>query len=224
MRVSATLLRLAGSMSFLALGASLSGCALTREELELPVRHGSNPAHGPAVSIVRVSDVRQFELQPHEPSTPSLKYGEIGEKSITSRAFARKHDAFTALGDILLPRGRTVAQVVEETVTRVFQERGYRVVVGNAEPDAIPVEIDIDRFWAWSAPGFSEVTVEFSSSLLVRAPLAGFDSSENFAGRSRIRCQIANEDAWVEVMAKGLEDLAENLAWKIPTAVSEKSE
>ena len=204
-----------------AVACGTAGCALTRAELDLPAKRLANPASGPAVHITAVKDMRKFEKDPDEPSTPSLKGGEIDDKSITSRAFARKRNAYgKALGDILLPPGRTVANVVEETVTRAFQERGYRVVGTDIDAKATPVEVDINQFWAWFTPGFWAVTVEFKSSLDVRVPISEFDSSALVQGTSQISCQIANEDAWVEVMTKGLDDLVANLKARIPSPPS----
>lgn len=74
---------------------------------------------------MRVTDRRVFEADPDDPSTPSLKGGEIHNTATTSRAIARKRGGFgKAWGDILLPEGRTVAHLMEEALTRAFQDAG----------------------------------------------------------------------------------------------------
>ena len=70
------------------------GCATNRGIVDVQVEDTANPASGKAVKIVKVVDKRKFELAPGSPSTPSLKNGEVNDKSITSRAVARKRNAY----------------------------------------------------------------------------------------------------------------------------------
>ena len=128
-----------------------TGCATTRGVIDVPAKAGPNPASGPAVRIDRVTDRRFFEIDPRQANIPSLMNdAEIKDPKITSRAIARKRGGFgKALGDVLLPEGRTVMQVVEEALTWSLQEAGYRVV-NKQYPEAstaIPLEADIDQFW-----------------------------------------------------------------------------
>ena len=46
------------------------GCATTRSVLDVRPATAVNPAHGPAVKLVRVTDRRSFQLKPPEPSIP----------------------------------------------------------------------------------------------------------------------------------------------------------
>lgn len=88
---------------------AMTGCATNRWVLNFVVPPTSNPKNGTPVKIVKVTDLRKFELAPKQPNIPSLKNGEITEKAITSRAIARKRNSYgMALGDIPLPEGRTV--------------------------------------------------------------------------------------------------------------------
>src|SRR5215470_5983213 len=151
-----------------------TGCATTRGVIDVPARLRPNPPSGPAVRIDRVTDRRVFEIDPRQANIPSLMNdAEIKDPKITSRAIARKRGGFgKALGDILLPEGRTVMQVVEEALRWSLQDAGYRVVSKDdaATATAIPVEADIDQFWAWFRPGFAEVAVEFESSVRLTSP------------------------------------------------------
>lgn len=126
-----------------------TGCATTRGVIDVPATMGANPPSGPAVRIDRVTDRRVFEIDPRQANIPSLMNdAEIKDPKITSRAIARKRGGFgKALGDILLPEGRTVMKVVEEALTRSLQDAGYRVV-SKQDPEAataIPVEADIEQ-------------------------------------------------------------------------------
>ncbi|MFH0879382.1 MAG: flagellar biosynthesis protein, partial [Lentisphaerota bacterium] len=146
------ILRMAGAAMLV--GLLGSGCATNRGILNVQVEKTKNPSEGRTVTIVSVNDARVFEEAPRVSSTPSLKGAEITDKSITSRAIARKRNGFgKAMGDILLPEGRTVEQLVREALVKSFRDSGYRVLeAGEVAADgekAIPVEADIEQFWSW---------------------------------------------------------------------------
>ena len=111
------------TISVAALLLLVSGCATNRGIIDVRVTPTPDPQGKVMVKIVRVTDQRTFELRPDVASIPSLKDGQIDNKAITSRAIARKRNGYgKALGDILLPEGRTVEDLVEEaTVTKPLQ-------------------------------------------------------------------------------------------------------
>ena len=176
------------------------GCATTRGVIDIPPQRAVNPPSGPAVRIDRVTDRRVFEINPRQANIPSLMNdAEIKDSAITSRAVARKRGGFgKALGDVLLPEGRTVTAVVEEALTRSLQEAGYRVV-GKQDVDAataIPIEADIEQFWAWFRPGFAQVAVEFETSVRLRSPLPALQGGAPVTGTSRVTGMAATSDTW----------------------------
>ncbi|MDA7618184.1 hypothetical protein N8703_02670 [Verrucomicrobia bacterium] len=104
-----------------------------------------------------VTDKREFQLKPPPANIPSLKNGEIEDSSIPERAIARKPNSYgKALGDILLPEGKTVMDVVENCLSMGFKENGYKVFSKGDEgyDAAIPIEVDINNFWVGLAPAF----------------------------------------------------------------------
>ena len=129
------------------------GCATNRSVMEISTEVSENPDSGYKVKFVRVSDLRKFQIEPSDPYTPSLRYGEIADISITSRAIARKGEAKktvygTEWGDILLPEGQTVAGLMERSLAKAFRDGGYLVISkGDASyPEAMPVELEIDQW------------------------------------------------------------------------------
>ena len=192
----------------------LTGCATTRGVIDVPATVSSNPPSGPVVRIDRVTDRRVFEVDPKQASVPSLmNEAEIKDPAVTSRAVARKRGGFgKALGDILLPEGRTVMQVVEEALTRSLRESGYRVV-GKQDPQAaaaIPIEADIDQFWAWFRPGAFQVAVEFESSVRLTSRLPALRGRDPLKGNARVTGMAATSETWQEAITKGVDDLARN--------------
>jgi len=200
-----------------------AGCATTRGVVDVPVKSISNPASGPAVRIDRVTDRRVFEIDPSQANIPSLMNdAEIKDPAITARAIARKRGGFgKAMGDILLPEGRTVMQIVEEALTRSLREAGYRVV-GKQDPQAsaaIPLQADIEQFWAWFRPGFAKVAVEFETRVRLTSSLPALRAGDPVKGAARVEGMAATSDTWQEAVTKGVDDFVLNARERLKTTV-----
>lgn len=187
-----------------------SGCATNRGIMDVQFTVPEDPASGKAVKIVRVTDRRMFEAAPRDPSVPSLKGNEIEDKAITSRAIARKRNGYgKALGDILLPEGRTVEDLVRESLTSSFREAGYRVVEDGDK--AVPVEADIDQFWAWFTPGFWALSLEFETEVKIKGNLPSYKNGKTVRGYVKLHSQAATTAAWQNTIQKGLDNFAEEV-------------
>lgn len=207
-------LRIAG-VALLA-GLIGTGCATNRGILDVRVTEPQNPASGRTVVIARVTDCRVFELAPKQASIPSLKGGEIGDKAITSRAIARKRNGYgKALGDILLPEGRTVEALVREALMKSFRDAGYRVIdgaaSGNDKANAIPVEADIEQFWSWMTPGFWALSLEFEAKVKIKGDVPSFKNGETVRGYIELHTQAAGTGAWLNTINKGVAAFGEEV-------------
>jgi hypothetical protein len=214
MRTRRFLMRLAVASGLLVWGGLSAGCATSRGTLDVRTPVVANPAQGPAVRIVRVTDGRRFELRPRDPSIPSLKDGQIDDPAITSRAIARKRNTYgKAMGDILLPAGRTVEELTEEALRRGLRESGFRVLRegDSGYDDAAALEADIHQFWAWISPGFWAAHLEFNSRIRVTGPIKPFDDGKDFKGYVRLGTQAATGRAWLNTIDKGLENLNDDM-------------
>jgi hypothetical protein len=192
----------------------LSGCATSRGTLDYTPRASTNPGQGATLRIATVQDSRRFELRPSDPSIPSLKNGEIEDRSITSRAIARKRNGYgKALGDILLPEGRSVAEIVRAAVARGLREGGYRVLE-EGEPgygDAAPIDVEIRQFWMWITPGFWAVHLEFRTLVVLKGAIPPLAEGPQIEGYVRLASQAAAERAWQNTLDAGLENFNANL-------------
>jgi uncharacterized lipoprotein YajG len=213
------------AIAAMALAAGLlSGCAATRSTIDLPVSRpeAARPATQKAVKLVRVSDKRMFELNPSEPSKPSLgNPEEIKDPAITARAIARKRGGFgMALADILLPPGRTVEQVVAEAVASALRDQGYTVVdeKSPAYGSAVPVTVDIQQFWSWLTPGFWAISIEFESIVVIRSTGLFPNPEETIRGYTLVRTIAATDGEWQKTMQQGLADLVEQIKKKLVKA------
>lgn len=188
-----------------------TGCATNRGILDVRVPAVPNPSASKVVKIVSVTDNRVFELKPKTASVPSLKDKAINDKSITSRAIARKRNAYgKALGDIVLPEGRTVCDLVKESLTQSLREKGYSVVEPTAPgaDKAIPVQAEIQQFWSWFTPGFWALSLEFEAIVNLKADqILVHGQEQKVRGYVQLHSQAATTRAWVNTIQKGLEDL-----------------
>ena len=185
-----------------------SGCATNRGIVDVRILEPQNPASGTAVTILRVTDKRVFEEASRVASVPSLKGGEIGDKAITSRAIARKRNGYgKAMGDILLPDGRTVENLVREALTKSFRDAGYRVIDGapGSNDKGVPIEADIEQFWSWVTPGFWAVSMEFEAKVSIKGDIPPFKNGEMVRGYVELHTQAAGTGAWVNTINKGIE-------------------
>jgi hypothetical protein len=162
-----------------------------------------------------------FERAPGKASTPSLKDGQIRNRAITNRAIARKRNSFgKAMGDILLPEGRTVEQLAKEALTSGLRLSGYRVLAeGDSGYDgAAPLEADVQQVWAWFTPGFAAAHLQFDSHIRLTGPLAPFREGMEFKGYVRLATQAATGRAWLNTINKGLANLSKDMKSQLGTA------
>ena len=207
------------ALLFLWMACLMMGCAMTRGILNVPFPTAANPAAGPSVKIVRVSDERTFELKPRIPSIPSIKDGNITDKTITARAIARKRNGYgAAMGDILLPEGETVEGLVKAAVTRACRESGYRVVDQNETgfPSAIPLEASVQQFWAWFTPGFWTIDTDFIAEVKIVGDVSGFkNNASSVEGHYHKSGMAAGSGMWMKTITEGVEDLVANIKTRL---------
>lgn len=196
------------------------GCAMTRGAINPRILLPANPSSGMQIKIAQVNDRRVFQVNPRDPSIPSLKDDQVNNIGITGRAIARKRNTYgKALGDILLPEGQTVPKLVEDALTRGFRESGYRVLQpeDNGYAEASAITADIDRFWAWFTPGFWAITLEFRADVRIQSKTGPFQNGGSVQGLARENGMAATSHTWKSVVDKGVEDLIRNLRAKLGT-------
>ena len=140
------------SIAAIAAVTQVTGCAMvqTTANLETPVV--ANPASGPAVKIVSVTDNRKF-VYPHEAGdcvTPSVDSEKsLNDVDLKARAYARQGRCdggeWANHAMVVVPTGSTVAGGVKDAVVAGIKGAGYRIA--DNEPEAVPVNISIEKFW-----------------------------------------------------------------------------
>ena len=184
----------------------LPGCATNRAEVDV-LRPGDTqtpaPSNGKKVYISAVDD-RVFQIKPSSSDIPSLKYDEIDDKSITERAIARKRNNFNmAIGDVLLPEGRTVSELVGNAVATAYRQAGYEVVSSPDARDVSEVKVNIIEFWSWySAEGVLDKVLRNKSLLQIKAPGTPVQTVKTLVSEN---VKVATDTDWKTITESGLE-------------------
>jgi hypothetical protein len=196
-----------------------TACATSRGILDVRVESTPDPSSDMAIILEGVDDARTFQVDPRDPSIPSLKNDEdISNPNITARAIARKRNGYgMALGDILLPEDRTVPQVAAEAVAEGFRKAGFLVVRPEdlGAHEALPVRVSITEFWSWMTPGFWAVALEFETTMNIKANLPQFQSGRDVRGYIRLRTAGASSSKWMNTIDRGLQDFISNLTGEL---------
>ena len=196
-------------------------------DVRVPEYAVSEDLAGAPVAFSQIRDRRIFRAAPVNPSLPSLAGGDTDDDD-TARAIARESNAYgVPMGDVLLPEGRTVAMIIEEALTQGFDDAGHPVVKPG-QPGyerAIPLEVDIDEFWAWSIAKPMVHQLQFRTALRIRGPLPPFEQGLSLRGRSRPTnvpwkdlLDPARSEIWRSEVREGLRDLLENLEAELAAA------
>lgn len=191
----------------------LSACATSRSTLALNLPQQGTVVNADKVAVIGVvEDQRQFEEDPDDPSTPSLKKGEkyALDAEARKKAIARKRNGYgVAIGDIMLEGDATVDSLTRELVAQGLRERGYRVLApGEAAPEgSVPLRVGIKEFWAWWTPGFWTAKIEARVRTSIDAPsgrsikVTGY--GENFVQNGRnLNWQQAYDRAFADYRVK----------------------
>jgi hypothetical protein len=189
----------------------LGGCATNRSYISLAVPTPATSVSGDRIAVIdRIEDRRDFQEDPDDPSTPSLKKGKNFTLDAEGRksAIARKRNGYgMAIGDIQLTQPQTVATITRQLVAAGLQQQGYRVLdAGAAAPDgALHVDVDIREFWAWLTPGFWAVDMEAKLKTLLK--FSGPTSREvEVAAYGRKTAPTGREDNWKQAYDRVFED------------------
>ncbi|WP_460416035.1 YajG family lipoprotein [Pseudomonas sp. microsymbiont 2] len=181
--------------------ASLVGCATSRSEVDVsgPAPQAATAGQGQQVYISAV-DERVFQIDPRSADIPSLKNDEIHDTRITERAIGRKRNGFgKGLGDVVLPSGRTVSQLVGNAVA-AYQQAGYQVVSAPS-PTAAAVNVHIIEYWSWFSPGAFTVAVNNKAHLKIEHPDA---APLEVVTNTRDSMQVATDSDWKTINEQGL--------------------
>lgn len=194
----------------------VTGCALTRSvvpvDVAVPI---GNPINGIDVKIVSVEDDRDFQVRPKTPDVPSLSENEVINESVKARAIGRKRNGYgAAIGDVLLPEGQTVADVIKSSLSNSFRQAGYRVLgEGDANYDtALPISVKMTQFWSWIEMGFWQGKLHNDSEVIIKGPIDKLKNGITVSNQQAIPVSMVRDDEWQKSASEGAAGLANNVA------------
>ena len=209
--------RIVASFFLLGVYAVLAGCATTRgyTRLSIPEPAATVTQSLPKViQIDSVRDARKFEVDPRDPSIPSLKPGEKYQLDAQQRGIAigRKRDTWgKAMGDWVLEDGQTVETVTRELVATTLRSLGYQIGKPSSNQQTLEhVHIVIDQFWAWFTPGFWTATIE--ARIKTELQFSGPDGNRSLVvnGYGRNQVQTGREANWQLAYDRAFKDYEKN--------------
>jgi hypothetical protein len=190
----------------------LAGCAVGRTTVDVSAPQGTNPTTGKYVRIESVQDKRTFTVKPPSADMASLDPDEDSSDASKARAIGRKRNGYgKALGDVVLPEGKTASGLVASALTTGFQEAGY-IVVKEGDPNfaaAAPVTAQIDDFWAWLQPGFWAVSTNQKSELQLTGDVGALHGTQTIKTQVKESKQVVASSDWQEIVEKGLAAITE---------------
>jgi uncharacterized lipoprotein YajG len=190
----------------------LAGCVTGTRSIELPAI-APTAVHrvDEAIAIGEVTDARQFETAPRDPSTPSARSnGATLAADARARLIGRQRNGYgKAMGDIALAGDGTVQDEVRRLIGEGLASRGYRVVESGATPNR--VDVVVDEFWAWFTPGMWAVRFEARVNTQLAFETPNGRKQVRVSGHGSNSGQVASDANWVLAYRRAFEDYLQNL-------------
>jgi hypothetical protein len=188
-----------------------TGCVVGRRSFELPVQsHDIPPATQGRVYVAAVTDDREFQNKPSDPSTPSID-GDVAQLSIQEkdRMIGRQRNGFGhAMGDMALPVDDSVTKRARLLVEQALRRKGYEI---SSDPNApYAVNVSVKEFWAWMTPGFLALTFEARLSCLIAVTDASGVHTTIVKGYGLNHGQVVKDGNWQEAYDPAFEDFIAN--------------
>src|SRR5882724_8551035 len=196
------------------IGAAIAlqtGCVVGRRSFELPVQSHDIPAATRGkVYIAAVTDDREFQNKPSDPSVPSID-GDVMKISAQEKdqMIGRQRNTWgRAMGDIALPAGDTVTKRMRLLVEQGLMRKGYEI---SGDPGASrSLTISVTEFWAWTTPGFWALTFEAKLSCSIVETDASGVHTAIVKGYGLNHGQFAKDANWQQAYEPAFEDFIAN--------------
>lgn len=194
----------------------LPSCVLGRRTINPSVPSGSHSAPRGTVALGPVEDVRVFQNNPSDPSTPSVD-GDHHNMSAAdkSRMIGRQRNTWgKAMGDIALPPGQSIRIKTEDLLTEAFARRGYSLS-GTSGNQA---SAEVRRFWAWFTPGMWYIQFEAVIECQVTVAKGGSRRSFTVHGHGTNGGQVGSNRNWIQAYEEAFTDFLANLETELQRA------
>jgi hypothetical protein len=189
-----------------------AGCVTGRRSLSLPVSTHEVPSSTRGqVYIATVTDNRQFENKPSDPSIPSID-GDVTKLSVAEkdRMVGRQRNTWgKAMGDIGLKENDSVTKRVRLLVEEGLHRKGY--IVTNDPKAPFAAAVSVDEFWGWATPGFWALTFEAKIQCTISVTNTSGVQNVIVKGYGINHGQVAKDVNWQEAFDPAFEDFITNI-------------
>ena len=200
-----------------------TGCVTGRRTLSLPIStHESHAATQGRVYIATVTDNRQFQNKPSDPSVPSID-GDVTKLSAQEKdkMIGRQRNTFgKAMGDIGLAENDSVTKRTRLLVSEGLRRKGFDVTDDPTSP--ITLGVSIDEFWAWGTPGFWALTFEAKLQCTISVTGPAGVRTAIVKGYGLNHGQVAKDVNWQEAFDPAFEDFMTNLGAQWDSVISRR--
>jgi uncharacterized lipoprotein YajG len=188
-----------------------AGCVTGRRTFELQVPTSEVPAATAGkVYIAGVTDDREFQNKPSDPSIPSID-GDVTKLSAADKdqMIGRQRNGFgKAMGDMALPPGESVTNRARLLVEQGLKRKGYAISTDPHSPNVVTVSVK--DFWAWMTPGFVALTFEAKVACLISVTNTTGTYTTLVKGYGLNHGQFAKDGNWQEAYDPAFEDFITN--------------
>lgn len=206
-------------------GSEAAGNIFVTTVPETTIATGENKAGAKKlVKIVAINDNRIFTKSRKVITTPSLKNDPITNKRITIKAIGQTMERIgatetdddgnfiiNAAGNVYLDSTQNIKIVMAKIVTSVLSEKGYKII-RKKNPNykkAIPIIINIDKFWTWTFFDNDGTTIHFDMDVKIAGPI--MKSSESIKINLDNRIFFLKLKAYDKVIKQGIDSFRKKL-------------
>ena len=193
--------------------ASTTACVTGKREIALEIPTPSSAANKSGmIFIASVDDKREFVHKPKIPETPSIK-GDLESKTPAelSAYIGRQRNGYgRAMGSVVLAEGATVSDEVRKLLKAGIEARGYQLVDAPTS-NAVSLDVDIEKFWAWFVPSFFTMGFESELELSLQSTNGDVHKTAMVRGKGNNEGQVASNANWALSYKRAYTDLLSSL-------------
>lgn len=165
------------------------------------------------VHIINITDSREFVPSNDNPTLPQLATVKDIGPVIASTATAQLRNV---LGNVLLDifTEKKITDIVKSAIEESFERAGYNV--SNSATNAIPIDVNITRFWSYNTGGIWMFHFHFDISVEITGNLSVLKEQQRYSSNIKLASAFgASPRSFNNTISKGMDKFIRDLATKL---------